>query len=112
MFKQLLIAAALCMGASCWAAVEINHATEAELDGIKGLGPSSTARILAARKQGAFTDWDDVMRRVSGVRPASAAKLSAAGLVVNGLPYAPAGNTAIAPQTGASAVAPQPPQRP
>ena len=70
-------------------------ATEAELDGIKGLGPSSTARILAARQKGAFKDWNDVIRRVSGVRAASAAKLSAAGLVVNGLPYASAGDAAL-----------------
>jgi len=103
MVKQLLLVAALWASLSCWADVEINQATEAELDSIKGLGPSSTARILAARQQGAFKDWDDVMRRVSGVRSASAAKLSAAGLVVNGLPYQPAGEVAKAPQAGASA---------
>ena len=103
MFKQLLVGVALGMSLSCWASVEINQATEAELDGIKGLGPSSTARILTARKQGAFKDWNDVMRRVSGVRAASAAKLSAAGLVVNGLPYVPAAEAVQAPQAGASA---------
>lgn len=103
MVKQLLLGAALWASLSCWAGVEINQATEAELDSIKGLGPSSTARILAARQQGAFKDWADVMRRVSGVRAASAAKLSAAGLVVNGLPYQPAGDAAKAPQAAASA---------
>ena len=103
MFKQLLIGVALGMSLSCWAGVEINQATEAELDGIKGLGPSSTARILTARKQGAFKDWNDVMRRVSGVRAAGAAKLSAAGLVVNGLPYAPTVDATQAPQLSASA---------
>lgn len=90
MVKQLLLCAALWASLSCWAGVEINQATEAELDGVKGLGPSSTARILAARKLGAFKDWEDVMRRVSGVRSASATRLSAAGLTVNGVPYTPA----------------------
>ncbi len=90
MVKQLLLCAALWVSLSCWAGVDINLATEAELDSVKGLGPSSTARILAARKLGVFKDWEDVMRRVSGVRKASAAKLSAAGLTVNGVAYSPA----------------------
>ena len=103
MVKKLLLGLALWASLSCQAGVEINQATEAELDSIKGLGPSSTARILAARQQGAFKDWDDLMRRVSGVRAASATKLSAAGLVVNGLPYAPVGEAAVARQAAASA---------
>ena len=103
MVKQFLLGVALWASLSCWADVEINQATEAELDSIKGLGPSSTARILAARKQGPFQDWEDFKRRVSGVRAASAVKLSAAGLVVNGLPYAPAHSAAIAPPAGTSA---------
>jgi len=103
MVKKLFLGAALWVSLSCWAGIEINQATEAELDGVKGLGPSSTARILAARKQGAFKDWDDVMRRVSGVRAASAAKLSAAGLTVNGQPFSSAAVAAQAPLLSASA---------
>ena len=105
MFKRIVVAVVLLASLSCHAAVEINQATEAELDGIKGLGPSSTARILAARHLGAFKNWNDVMRRVSGVRAASAAKLSAAGLVVNGLPYGSTGEAAKAPQAATSAAA-------
>ena len=105
MIKQLLLCAALWIAVPCWAGTDINQATEAELDGIKGLGPSSTARILKARKDGAFKDWEDVIKRVQGVRAASAAKLSAAGLVVNGMPYTPTGDAANAPQVGASAPA-------
>ncbi len=103
MIKQLLLCAALWIAVPCWAATDINQATEAELDGIKGLGPSSTARILKARKDGAFKDWEEVIKRVPGVRAASAAKLSAAGLVVNGMPYTPAGDAAKPPQARASA---------
>jgi competence protein ComEA len=69
---------------SCCLATEVNHATEAELDSIKGLGPSSTSRILEARAQALFKDWADLMRRVKGIKPAQAAKLSDAGLRVNG----------------------------
>ena len=65
-------------------ATEINQATEAELDSVKGLGPFSTARILEARTQGLFKDWADLMRRVKGIKAAQAAKLSESGLRVNG----------------------------
>ena len=78
--------ALLCL--SGWA-LDINQATEAQLDGVKGLGPSSTARILRAREQGPFQDWADVMARVPGIRSKTAAKLSAEGLTVNQQPFAP-----------------------
>lgn len=70
-------------------AVEANTANEAELDSVKGLGPSSTARILQARRSAPFQDWADFMRRVKGIKAASASKLSQEGLTVNGQPYAP-----------------------
>jgi len=71
-------------GVSLCLATEINQATEAELDSVKGFGPASTARILEARTQALFKDWSDLMRRVKGIKPAQAAKLSEAGLRVNG----------------------------
>jgi competence protein ComEA len=71
-------------GVSLCLATEINQATEAELDSVKGFGPASTARILEARTQALFKDWADLMRRVKGIKPAQAAKLSEAGLRVNG----------------------------
>ena len=77
-------AALVCL--SGWA-LDVNQATEAQLDGIKGLGPSSTARILKAREQGPFKDWPDLMTRVQGIRSKTAANLSAAGLTVNDQPY-------------------------
>lgn len=70
-------------------ALELNNATEAQLDGLRGLGPSSTARILLARETGPFMSWDDFMTRVKGIKPATAAKFSSQGLTVNGVPYAP-----------------------
>jgi competence protein ComEA len=68
---------------SAWA-VDVNTATEAQLDSVKGLGPSSTARILQAREAGTFKDWKDFMARVKGIKLGTARKLSSAGLTVNG----------------------------
>lgn len=89
-FVSLVLAAS-----TCFAAVDVNQATEAELDSVRGLGPASTARILKARNQGTFKDWADLMARVKGIKPATAAKLSAQGLTVNDAPYPGA-----APPTG------------
>ena len=87
MFKKLLAFVATMYVAMAFAAVDANTATSAELDSIKGLGPSSTARILKAREQGAFKDWADFMARVKGIKASAATKLSAEGLTVNGAPY-------------------------
>lgn len=66
------------------AAVEANNASEADLDSIKGIGPSTTAKIVDARKTSKFKDWNDFMQRVPGIGEKRAAKLSAEGLTVNG----------------------------
>ena len=72
---------------SCCLATEINQATEAELDSVKGLGPATTARILKARVQGPFKDWADFLKRVKGFKAKGAEHLSQAGLTVNGQPF-------------------------
>ncbi|MGE4239700.1 ComEA family DNA-binding protein [Ramlibacter sp.] len=87
MRHPLLIGA--CLLSSSAFALDVNTASEADLDGLKGLGPASTRSILQAREKGAFKDWADLMARVKGLAPARAAKLSAEGMTVNGLPLAP-----------------------
>ena len=87
--KKLALFIALCLSCAAWA-VDVNRATEAELDGIRGLGPASTARILKAREAGPFKDWSDLMARVKGIKPNTAAKLSQGGLSVGDVPYTPA----------------------
>jgi competence protein ComEA len=85
---QFLLASIAAFSASlCLAATEANLATEAELDSIKGLGPASTARILRERENSPFKDWTDFLRRVKGFKGSSAARLSEAGLTVNGQPF-------------------------
>ena len=71
------------------AGVEINQASEADLDGIKGLGPATTRLILAERQKAEFKSWADLISRVKGLGENSAAKLSEAGLSVNGMGYMP-----------------------
>ena len=69
------------------AALDVNQANEAELDGIRGIGPALSRRILQVRDQGAFRNWDDLIRRVPGMGRANAERLSDAGLSVGGTPY-------------------------
>jgi competence protein ComEA len=89
MLKKLVLLLVAAFAGACMAAVDVNLATEAELDSIKGLGPASTARILKAREQGPFTSWKDLMARVKGIKASTAEKLSAGGLTVNAEPFAP-----------------------
>ncbi len=85
---------ALLCASAAMAGTEVNTANEAELDSIRGLGPDSTARILKAREGGPFKDWADLMARVKGIKPATAARLSAGGLTVQGQPFSQGGAAA------------------
>lgn len=72
--------------ATAWAQVDVNQATEADLDSLRGVGPALTARILAQRAQAPFADWADLVRRVKGLRGPAARHLAGQGLTVNGEP--------------------------
>ncbi|MDB5886750.1 MAG: hypothetical protein JWR74_2921 [Polaromonas sp.] len=69
------------------AAVDANSATEAELDGIKGLGPATSRLIMDERKKSEFKNWPDFIKRVKGVGSKSASRYSAEGLTVDGAAY-------------------------
>lgn len=90
MLKKILAVLAMLYAAAAFAAVEVNTATVAELDGIKGIGPRMSQRILEERRKGEFRSWDDLMARVKGIRESTAAKFSKAGLTVQGKAYAKA----------------------
>lgn len=68
--------------------VEVNTATEAELDSVRGIGPDLNARIRVQRESRPFADWSDFIRRVKPMGPAKAQQLSQAGLRVGGRSYA------------------------
>jgi competence protein ComEA len=84
MFKRLMAAVLAMMAATAFAAVDVNKATAAELDGIKGIGAGISSKILDERKKGNFKDWNDLIERVKGVGEGNAAKFSAEGMTVNG----------------------------
>ena len=84
MLKKLFVLFALFYAALSFAAVDVNKATAAELDAIKGIGPGISGKILDERKKGNFKDWNDLVTRVNGVGETNAAKFSAEGMTVNG----------------------------
>lgn len=87
MLKKLmmLVLGLLCAGA--FAAVDINKATQSELESIKGIGPAIAGKILDERKKGPFKDWNDMIERVKGVGEHNAAKFSAEGMTVGGASF-------------------------
>jgi competence protein ComEA len=85
MLKKLLAVVLMLFTALAMAAaVDVNKATDAQLDSVKGIGPATTKLITAERKKGEFKDWEDFISRVKGIGEARAQKLSAEGLTVNG----------------------------
>lgn len=86
--RKYLIAALLAAASlSCMAGVDVNKAGAADLDSIKGIGPSTSGKIIEARKASPFKDWNDLVQRVPGIGPKKATQLSAQGLTVNGEGY-------------------------
>lgn len=100
MIKRLLAALFALIAATAFAAVDVNKATQAELETIKGVGPAISGKILDERKKSPFKDWADVVERVKGVGDGNATKFSTEGMTVNGQGFkgaaAPAVKTAAA----------------
>lgn len=70
----LLITLFVFTGAA-FAAVNINTATQAELETLKGVGPAKAKAIIEYRqKKGSFKSVDD-LQNVSGIGPATVQKL-------------------------------------
>ena len=93
MFKKFLAFLATMSLITAFAAVDVNKATDAELDSVKGIGPVTTRLIVSERKKGDFKSWQDFIGRVKGIGDRSASKLSANGLTVGGAAYTGPGAT-------------------
>lgn len=112
MIKGIVATLLAILAFACHAAsVDVNNATQAELESVKGIGPAIAERILDERHKGPFKDWQDLIDRVKGIRGSSAAKYSAEGLTVNGASYRVAAPPAkedsqAAPATAAAASTP------
>jgi competence protein ComEA len=84
MLRNLVAAALALFAAAAFASVDANTATQAELESVKGIGPSLSGRIIEERKKAPFKDWPDMTARVKGVGESNGAKFSAGGLTVGG----------------------------
>ena len=102
--KALVTALLALASAAAFAVVDVNKANQAELESIKGIGPSMSVKILDARKTGSFKDWSDLQSRVKGVRAGNSAKFSADGLTVNGAAFSA---TSVADASARPAKAPK-----
>ncbi|WP_302172678.1 helix-hairpin-helix domain-containing protein [uncultured Hydrogenophaga sp.] len=95
--RKFLISALLSIASlSCLAGVDVNKASAADLDSIKGVGPGTSTKIIEARKTAPFKDWSDLVKRVPGIAEKRAVQLSAQGLTVNGESFKPAYTQAVA----------------
>lgn len=65
-------------------AADANSASKAELEAIKGIGPTIADRIIEERKKGGFKDIKDLEERVKGIGEENVKKMAAAGLTVGG----------------------------
>lgn len=99
MIKKTLTTLLALFAAAAFAAVDVNDASVADLDSIKGIGPSTSSKIIEQRKTAKFKDWDDLIQRVSGIGDKRAAKLSAEGLTVGGTPFKASDKPTVALKT-------------
>jgi len=97
MFKKILATVVAFAATIAMAAVDVNEATVADLDSIKGIGPGTSAKILEERKSAKFKDWNDFIQRVSGIGDKRAVKLSEEGLTVNGAAFKSTGADTATP---------------
>lgn len=67
--------------------LDLNQASRADLESLPGLGVQLVERLLVARAKRPFSDWADLRGRVAGIGAATAKKLSAQGLRINGQAY-------------------------
>ena len=88
MLKKILAVLAMLYAAASFAAVDVNKATAAELDSVKGIGPTTSKTIVDERKKhGDFKSWEDFISRTKGIGESKASALSKEGLTVNGAEY-------------------------
>jgi competence protein ComEA len=81
----LAFTAPLCMQHAHAGPVNVNTASQSELESIRGLGPSKAKAIITEReKGGAFYDSYDLHSRVRGIGEKSVGKLMENGLKIEG----------------------------
>lgn len=82
--RYALCVLSVCLSSTHAWALELNLANVAELDSLKGMGPSLSRKVLAARDAQPFASWVDFRQRVSGIGQAKAKQFSDQGLTIQG----------------------------
>jgi competence protein ComEA len=85
-----LLALACAHASAAPSMLDINSASLAQLEALGGVGTALAAQVIEQRTQRPFADWADAQKRLKGLGPKLAARLSEQGLTVNGAPYAAA----------------------
>lgn len=101
--RTLVLAVAAFTTLAASAAVDVNKASQAELEAVKGIGPGLAGRILEARGKAPFGHWADMIERVRGLGAGNAARLSEAGLTVGGATFTAAAPAERATRQGGKA---------
>jgi competence protein ComEA len=84
---SLVLAVAVAAAGAQPAALDVNTATQAQLEQLRGIGVAMSDKLLAERARQPFADWADLIARVPGVSARSAARLSEQGLRVGAQAY-------------------------
>ncbi|OAE61899.1 DNA-binding protein [Achromobacter xylosoxidans] len=94
----LLLSAGLGVAAPPAQAVDINQATAAQLEGLRGIGPRTAEIIVRERERGGrFESLDDLTERVRGIGQKKAQALQAAGMTIGAAGAAPRSAAGAAP---------------
>jgi len=81
--KAVAFAALLASSAVIASPINVNTATQTELESIKGIGPSKAKTIIAERLDGGhFQDANDLQKRVRGIGMKSVEKMVDNGLTI------------------------------
>jgi competence protein ComEA len=71
------------LGSAIASPVNVNTATQSELESIKGIGPAKARTIIAERSEGGhFQDANDLQKRVRGIGMKSVEKMVDNGLTI------------------------------
>ena len=84
LLKSLVLASLLAISALGAASpINVNTASQSELESIKGIGPSKAKTIIAERLDGGhFQDANDLQKRVRGIGMKSVEKMVSNGLTI------------------------------
>ncbi len=90
MFRHFIATLLATLSIAAFAGVDVNKASQAELEAVPGMGPALAGRVMDERKKAPFKDWADLIQRVKGIGEGSATKLSKGGLTVANAEFKPA----------------------